>query len=382
MKLKIALGALLLVAVSIAVLTLNQPSVSSKKVHRIAVNLPLTGPISSWSGEYPNGLTMGIDDACAEFGIDRSVFEIDVQDNGGNPTTALSVFERHKLSGFDAYISGTSDMSKAIANEIDELPSPHLLACFDAFITEKNPNRLRLMPNYKVEGPKYAQYAVKRKAKRVFSVILNNPAMEEQFATFVDPELKKAGIQSTREVFDWGFTEYRLLAKKAKEFGADLVLINGFAVQILPMIQALREQNLVGDGNVLCVMDFIDLLYTDTPRDQLSGVAFIAPEYELPSEGRVKSEWRTRYKLRFGKEPHYVPAFAYDTGYLFVLAHKNRGEIGKSAIVEQLPFQGIAGTISVDLEGDFNAKLGFVIVEPSGQLRIEGNTIEPAGVAR
>lgn len=343
---------------------------------QIAVNIPLTGPIAAFSGQYANGLQMGIDDACTEFGINRSIFKVDVQDNAGKPATAVSIMEKQNLRGFDAYISGTSDMSNAIAKVLDESPAPHLLVSFDAFMTSQGKNRLRILPHYKIEGPKYVEYAVKRGAKRVFSVTLNNSAIQEEFDRFVEPELAKNGIEFKREVIDWGFSDYRTIAQKAKDFSPDLIFINGFSVHILPTIQSLRAFDLVEPGNVLCVMDFIDLLYENVDRKELVDVAFIAPQFELNTDNKARNEWQEKYKKRFGVTPNYVPAFAYDTGYLFVLAYKNARSLTKEKLIEQLPFDGIASRITVDSEGDFDAGLGIAIVDSDGA--VTANIPEPA----
>jgi ABC-type branched-subunit amino acid transport system substrate-binding protein len=368
MKTKPILIALLVAAaVAVGVWLVKTNSTSGGKV-QIATNIPLSGPIAAFSGEYANGLLLGVEEGCKEYGVPRDTFNVDVQDNAGKPAQAVSILEKQRLRGFQAYISGTSDMSNAIAKELDVSSAPHLLVSFDAFLTGKGANRLRILPHYKIEGPMYPKYAQMRGAKRVFSITLNNSAIQEEFNTFVEPELQKAGIQFKREIFDWGFSDYRTLAQKAKEFQPDLIFINGFSVHILPSIQALRAIGMVQDGNILCVMDFLDLLYNDTPKAELAGVVSIAPPYEIPGAVTGRGEWSARYRTKYGKTPNYIPAFAYDTGRLFVLAQKNAHSISKDALKAQMPFNGIAGTIAVDADGDFSSPLGYVKVTNSGEL--------------
>lgn len=368
MKIKhVTITILVAALIAVGVWMSNKNSATDTQL-RIAANIPLSGPIAAFSGEYGNGLLMGIEDGCKEFGVPRETFTTDIQDNAGKPPQAVSILEKQKIRGFDAYISGTSDMSNAIAQELDSSPVPHLLVSFDAFLTAKGRNRLRILPHYKIEGPMYPKYAQMRGAKRVFSITLNNSAIQEEFNSFVEPELQKAGIQFKREIFDWGFNDYRTLAQKVKEFNPDLIFINGFSVQILPAIQALRTLGLVQDGNILCVMDFLDLLYNNTPKAELAGVVSIAPPYEIPGTISGREDWIKRYQEKFGKTPNYVPAFAYDTGRLLVLAQKNKRSISKDALKAQMPFSGIAGTINVDSEGDFSSPLGYVKVSAEGTL--------------
>ena len=154
------------------------------------------------------------------------------------------------------------------------------------FALEQHDDWCSICAHYKIEGPMYPKYAKMRAAKRVFSITLNNSAIQEEFSSFVEPELKQMGVEFKREVFDWGFSDYRTLAAKAKEFQPDLIFINGFSVHILPAIQALRSQEMVKDGNVLCVMDFLDLLYNETPKSELAGVVSIAPPFDWTGHGR------------------------------------------------------------------------------------------------
>jgi ABC-type branched-subunit amino acid transport system substrate-binding protein len=259
-------------------------------------------------------------------------------------------------------------MSKAIAKDLDSSPAPHLLVSFDAFLTSKGNNRLRILPHYKIDGPMYPKYAKMRGAKRAYSILLNNSAMLEEFDVLVDPELKKMGIEFKREIIDWGFADYRSLAAKIKEFKPDLIFINSFAVHILPMVQALRSLDMVADGNVLCVMDFLDLLYNNTPKNEIAGVVSIAPSFEIPGEAPGRGAWSARYKERFKVTPNYVPAFAYDTGRLFVQAYAKQKSVSKAALKSQLPYAGVAGTIQVDDDGDYNSPLGYVKVTRNGDL--------------
>ncbi|MCX7092043.1 MAG: ABC transporter substrate-binding protein [Methylobacter sp.] len=342
-------------------------------IEKIAVNIPLSGPIAAFSGEYANGLRMGIEDGCKELNVPCDKFELDVQDNTGKPVQAVSIMEKQRINGFDAYISGTSEVSLAIAKELDTSSAPHLLVSFDAFITSKGVNRLRILPHFKIEGPMYAKYAKMRSAKRVFSIILNNVAILEEFDSFVDPELKKQGMEFQREVFDWGFKDFNTLIAKVKKFQPDLILISGYSVQILPIIQSLRAQSMLADGNVLCGMDFIDLLYSNTPIGELTGAAYIAPPFEIPGMIANKDGWQKQYNTKFGKTPNYIPAFAYDTGRLLVLSYSKTKGVSKNDIKAQLPYSGISGNITVDDEGDLNSALGLLKVNAQGKLELLSN---------
>ena len=81
----------------------------------IALNLPLTGPVAAYSGQYPNGFRMGIEEASKKFDIDAGRFKMDFQDNAGQASNSVSVFQKQRAAHADAYISGTSEAAIAFA---------------------------------------------------------------------------------------------------------------------------------------------------------------------------------------------------------------------------------------------------------------------------
>lgn len=109
---------------------------------KVAGNLPLTGPIAAWSGQYPVGFKMGIEDSAKKFKFSPDAFQVDLQDNAGKPGTAITVFQRQKMNGFDAYLSGTSEAAIALAPKVQSGNVPHFLIAFDPFLTQASQESL------------------------------------------------------------------------------------------------------------------------------------------------------------------------------------------------------------------------------------------------
>ena len=63
------------VVAAVALATGSLQSVSADDVH-IAGNMPLTGPIAAYSGNYFKGFQMGLEDACAAHGVDCGQFKL------------------------------------------------------------------------------------------------------------------------------------------------------------------------------------------------------------------------------------------------------------------------------------------------------------------
>ena len=359
----------LLVGVGLSLGT-GSASAQSDKV-RISTNLPLTGPQAVAGNPYMNGLLMGIDEGAKAAGVDPRVFALDVQSNEGQPKQAVSVLQKQLAEKFDVYISGFSSPALAVAPEIDKLGAPHIILAFDAFIATDHKNRIRLSPHYKLEGPIFAAYAKRMGAKRVAILTMNWSSMFEEYSKIVEPELEKAGVKFTREAYDIGTKEYGPIALKAATFKPDLVMVSGFSFNIYPLLKALRSMDLIKDGSVVVTMDFIDLLYNKTPREELVGVAFTTPHFELPGVVAGAAAWIARYKKRFsGKEPSYIGAYGYDTGRIIVAAYKKAGKVTTKSLLSVLPYDGVTGRVTVDNAGDLASTLGLAKVDKSGQVQI------------
>jgi branched-chain amino acid transport system substrate-binding protein len=342
--------------------------VSSGEVIDIDVNIPLTGPIASFSGQFGNGLTMGIDDASESYGIAKNQFHLDQQDNAGKPAQAVSIVQKQLLHKPEVYISGTSDMSKAVDPVVKQQNIPYFLVAFDAYLARDDKNSLRILPHYKIEGPLYVEYAKQRKAKKVYIISLNISSIEEEFAKIVEPGLKKEGIQFQREKYDFNNKDFKTLALKVKNYNPDLVIVSGFSFHLYPLIGALRNYGLVKDGSVLSTLDFVDLLHNKTPKSELSGMAFISPEFEIPGAVKGTEEWRKKYKDRFSKDPTYVEAYAYDTGRIIVAAKKKSGTANADSILGVIPYEGITGLIKLDSDGDLMTTLTIGKVSNEGKV--------------
>ncbi len=337
---------------------------------RIDGNLPLTGPIAAFCGDYPKAFIMGIDDACKQLSVPRETFVIDFQDNAGKPSQGVAILRKQMLNPPAVYISGVSPVSSAIAKEIGSTGIPHLLVSFDAFLCRSGPNRVRILPHYKIEGPVFVEYAKKCNAKKVFVISHNSNFYNDEFNKIIEPGLSKLGIENHRETFEFDNKDYRTIALKAAQYKPDLILITAFSVHIYPMLGALRSYGLIKNNNVLSTLDFIDLIHNKTPISELVGVPFITPQYELTSASTDKKNWINQFEHIYKKDPSYVEAYAYDTGRIVVAAYKKCGKIDAQSIRKVLPFHGICGDINIDQDGDLNTKLEIAQVMPDGTVRV------------
>jgi ABC-type branched-subunit amino acid transport system substrate-binding protein len=338
-----------------------------EKTLKIAVNVPLTGPISAWSGQFPNGFNMGIEDACKKYNVDPKNIIIDYQDNQGNSKNSVMAFQKQKINLYDLLISVSTIPVNAYGTEADKIDKPHFIASFDPFITQNNDNRFRVMANSKIEAPLFIEYAIKKQAKKVFILQLNLSYAEEEFGRIIIPELSAKGISSKRELYDISERDFKNLAAKIKAYKPDLIFICGYSFHVQPIIKDLRSANLVKKGNVLSVMDFVDLTYSDAPYEELKDIAFVCPNFDIPNKISSMIDWRGRYFTKFNIKPTYVPAYAYDNALLIVKTFaENSGIVDKATLLKSLPFEGINGLINMDAERDILSTVSLAMLNDQG----------------
>ncbi|MFO1058740.1 MAG: ABC transporter substrate-binding protein [Dongiaceae bacterium] len=336
---------------------------------RIAGNMPLSGPVAAYSGNYFKGFELGLQDACKARSVSCDQFKLDAQDNAGKPMQALSVGQKQMLDSPTVMVSGTSEDSQAIAPLVGKAGIPHFVIAFDAFLVERNKDMLRVLPNFKVESLQYARFIDKVKPKSIVAIALNNAANNEMFEAVVGGEIKKRGISYTHIPFDFGTQDYNSLVLKAKDINPDLYIVSGYSFQLYPLLKAIRTYGIPSD-KVIAAMDFVDLLYNGTSRDELKGFYFTTPLFEVPGAPKQAADFRARYKAAYGKDPSYVEAYAYDTAGIIVAAQAKSGNTTKESLMGATPYDGASGPIQLDKFGDI---MGTVTV---AQIGPDGNVVE------
>lgn len=364
---------LLALAVVVALAIVAGPRIfkSSEEGHQtvsIAINAPLTGPISAWGGQFPDGFQLGIEDASQKYGIDPKTFSVDVQDNAGNNAQAVSAFAKQRLKDPEVYVTVATGPVHSISGEVDKMPVLHFVAAFDPFLTKRAANRLRVMANSKIEAPFFIDYAVKKQPRKVYLLQLNLAYAEEQFGEIVEPQLKEKGISVVRERYDFEMRDFKTLAAKVSAEQPDLIFIVGYSFHLQPLLRDLRAAGLVKRGSVVTVMDLVDLVYGDTPIEELRDIFFMAPLFDISGAVAEAPAWRQRFEKRFGRKPNYVPAYAYDNAGLIVKAYAKSGKVDMASIRAALPYEGIDGEVNLDSDRDILLTMALAEVNADRQI--------------
>ncbi|MBK6744440.1 MAG: ABC transporter substrate-binding protein [Hydrogenophilales bacterium] len=145
------------------------------------------------------------------------------------------------------------------------------------------------------------------------------------------------------------------MAVKIAKFKPDLIILNGFQSDLVGLTRSLRPLNVSKDGNTIATYDLLDAAKVLGP-EEIEGIRIVAPIFETRPESSAIADWRKRFEAKYGRQPLYTHAFAYDmigairaAAQKLVLPASNEQWINALRAVDT---QGITGPIKFDSDGD------------------------------
>lgn len=349
-----ALAVIAIAAFSFFRLSKSKTDLTGQAPFITSINMPLTGFIANSGKLFQDAVSLAADDLKDQPGKRRVAFEWN--DNAGTPAKAATVAQLQSASAASIYYIGYSAETLAAQPILASTGKPVFSYSFLASIT-KDPNIYRNTISYKTEYPAFVEYAKLRAAKKISVIFVDLPESHEEFKQLVIPNLVKSGwSESSFSLFPYAITEndFRTIAAKVAKDTPDLVMINGFQSSLAPIVSALRSADLVKDGNVISVVDLVDV-----PRlignEAVEGIAVAVPAFLLNPSNKAK-EFQSRYQARYNRAPTYSDFGGYDFA---LIAHDLAQRLPDNPTTDQLSrairetnFEGVSGNIRFDSDGD------------------------------
>lgn len=324
------------------VLYFNKPQEKKDSELVVAVNLPLSGPIATFIGPYAKGLEMGVKDELKAQNLPKNSVRFLMGDNQGQSMIAATLFRQQELNDYDVYIAGTSEMASAVVNSVN--PNKTFIpVVFDEEMLNNGNNSIRLLANFNLTRKSLFDFIEKKNPKKV-AIIAGCPICQQFADRQTVPFLTSKNIDYHKEIFEWGFKEFRSVALKVKEYNPDLILVNAYSAELERMISALRDYDLIKKENTWASMDLVDLFVPSANLDAFRDIVFDVSEYNL----NPNKEFVQNYQKNYGVEPIYSAAYGYDTGRLIVKAWAKSGKVTPETIIAQTPYDGVTGHLVMD----------------------------------
>jgi branched-chain amino acid transport system substrate-binding protein len=314
----------------------------------------MSGDLATYGASVREGAILALDDLAKQSANPKLQF--DWQDNAGDPKTAVSIFQKQYLRPPDIYISGVKPQTMAIIARVTAEGTPHFVWIFDIAINSHSHNNFRTWVSFKLEAPLFLHYAHQRNPKRVAITYVQLPHTTEEYENVVIPGLKQQGItQIFDEPYELSKAEFKDLAVKIKTFRPDLIVVNGFQAQLVALVRAMRPLGLIKDGNTIGAYDMLDAGNVLGP-DEVEGIRTTAPAFATRPDSRETKDWRERFKAKYGREPLYTHAFAYDMVMIINDAANRAGYPATSekwiAALRATNLSGVTGPLRFDNDGD------------------------------
>ena len=324
------------------ILYFNQPEQKKEGELVVAVNLPLSGPIASFTGPYAKGLEMGVKDELKALNLPESSVRFLMGDNQGQAMVAATLFRQQELNDYDVYVVGTSEMASAVVDNIKESAAFIPIALAERLVQKGN-NAIRPLANFNLTRENLYSFIKQKNPKKV-AVIAGCPDCQKFAEERTIAFLKENNIDYHEETFEWGFREYRTTALKIQKYNPDLILVNAYAAELGSMIRSLREYGLIKNNNTWASIDLVDLFEPNADLKGFKDIVFDVSEYNLNPD----KEFFQNYQKIYKDEPTYMAAYGYDTGRLIVKAWIQSGKVTPETIIAQTPYDGVTGHLVMD----------------------------------
>lgn len=333
--------------------------VAESNVQRIGVLFPLTGDASSYGQKGKKAIEIAVDDFNSRSGATGRKVAAVFEDSKGNAKDGVSAAQKlitvNKVPAIvgDALSAVTLPVAAVCESKQVVLMSP----CSSApVITQAGKFIYRIWPSDLAEGKAAAEYAISHGFKKAGIFHLNNDygnGIADIFAkNFVSGErsvvLKSAYSDNT--------TDWRAIVTPLTTKDADVVYVAGYYKDTAALLRTAAELGIKSQFIGATAIEDENLI-------KLAGAAAedivypLATGFDSSSSDSTSENFATEFQKRFGDEPGWMEAHAYDSFMLICDAIKSStGSVTGEAIRNHLDhlgtYHGVTGDIKFDENGD------------------------------
>ena len=369
------------IALAALALTLAVPGVSLAAKVKIGFINTITGAEAPIGENLTNGVTMALEDLKKK-GIDVELIK---EDDTGKPEKSLSAFEKLATRDNVAGVVGpyTSACANAVASQADRYKVPQLIpAAAKEEITRKGYKYV-----FRLNAPADVYSSVLMDAimtvdkPKTIAYVYANTDFGISTVKTAKEYARKLGIREVAdEKYLKGAPDFRSTLTKIKTLKPDLVFMVSYEVDAITLMRQSREIRLtpkafLGAGAGFTTAQFL-------AQKMISNLVFSSTQWTEDVNWPGARNFYNRYKAKFGKEPSYHAACAYEAMIIMAeTAAKNGGNREKTrAGLKSGQWNGIMGEVKFsDYAGYTNQNNHPMLVQQVQNGRYE--TVYPAKFA-
>ena len=296
---------------------------------KIGCTAPLTGPLAIYGVTSSNGSKLAMEEINKNGGILGKQVEFTVLDSKGDPTEAITAYNRLVDDGIVAFIGDApSKPTLAIAEVAAQDNMPMITPNGTQFnITEAGPNVFRTCFTDPYQGVILANFAKNNLKVNTVAILVNNSSD-----------------------YSDGDKDFRAQLTKILPTNPEVLVIPDYYEQAALITVQARE---VGLKSTFIGPDGWDGVSKTLDASAYGAVenSYFTNHYSLEDKSPKVQNFVKAYKEMYNEEPSSFAALSYDSAYMMKAAIEKAGTTEKQAVIDALKtldYDGVTGHLTFD----------------------------------
>jgi branched-chain amino acid transport system substrate-binding protein len=344
------IGLTVLTAVLVGLAVCPQAAFAAGEV-KIGLSAPLTGDWAEYGNDFKRAVTMVVDKANREGGINGRQIELVIADSRGDAKESVLIAE--KFVADPAVIaqigdfSSSSTMASAPVYEKAGMVQISPTASHQDW-TKKGEFMFRVVATQGFEGPYNARWAVADlKKKKIATIYINNDWGVDANKYFVAEARRLGADIVAEEAFTPGEKDFSAIITKLKRLEPELVYLPTFYADFAAIMNQAERARF--KPAVLANSSLFSAKTIELGGKAVEGT-MIPVNYFYSDPRPAAQAFTQQYKALYGAEPNQFAALAYDAAGVLVAALKAVGTDSRAKVREGLiglkGYEGATGPIS------------------------------------
>lgn len=323
-------------------------------VVKLGATAPLTGPVAIYGITATNGSKLAMDEINKNGGVLGKQVEFIVLDSKGDPTEAITAYNRLVDEGIVGFIGDApSKPTLAIAEVAAQDNMPMITPTGTQFnITEAGPNVFRTCFTDPYQGVVLANFAKNNLKAETAAIVVNNSSdYSDGVAKAFVEQAEKLGLKVVaKEGYSDGDKDFRAQLTKILPTNPDVLVIPDYYEQVALITTQARE---VGLKSAFIGPDGWDGVAKTLDPSAYSAVenSYFTNHFSLQDQSEKVQNFVKAYREVYNEDPSSFAALSYDAAYMMKAAIEKAGTTDKQAVVEalkNLDYNGVTGHLTFD----------------------------------
>lgn len=313
--------------------------------------IPKTGAAAVYGNTTEKGVNLAIEEINEAGGINGKQIKYLSEDDKGDPTEAVTVYNKLSDAGVQAIIGPvTSKPAQAVADNSveDNMPIISPTGTMES-ITEGKDNVFRACFTDPLQGEILANFAANNLEAKKVAVLRNT---SNDYSNGVADKFKEvAKAQGLEVVADEGYGEndvdFKVQLTNIKKQSPDVILVPEYYEKDVSIAGQAKELEI--DAKIIGPDGWDGVLATVAKGSEgnLEGIYF-TNHYAVDDESEKIQSFVKKYEEKYGEKPSAFAALGYDTVYIYKTAFENAKSDSREYIIQAIKdveYDGITGSL-------------------------------------